>query len=391
MLLLFEEKLSFPWNIRRYPRGYTRIIKVKRLQDRNTGNIFPLGTIHHLMDPLSDTLNLRILRSLLSGDGVSINISVLSKKYDIHRATAKKKMDRLVHSGTISHPTYPFPKLYDLYPLVILVWADIPRTQQAMDFFNEDSHIFAAFSCMEGPYNTFLIEYFEDMESYNSWRKSIITDNRLPSRSQRAPANAHMLSTKLCIKNAPSVFIERLARKSQECGTVSIDGVEMDRTDFDMLTTVMKGNCIRTNDSHIAKQVGVHRKTVSRRISTMMDEGILAPPRCSFPHLLAPPGYNMVLSLIEVRRDRDAFRKMLLEDGNVPRAYDTITGRYNFAVFSAFEKIDDFFEWGENIQTRFAEDIGAFSNTVMSSRMVHTIQQQKVSLGYVERRMRGPL
>ena len=112
------------------------------------------------MHYLDDTKDLRLLRYLVSGEGVSVKINAIAKELKIHRATAKKKVNFLFESNLLTKPFYPFSYLYSAYPLLVLVKADMPRSKEIIDFLKDDSHIFAAFSCMEGPYNTYLIEFF---------------------------------------------------------------------------------------------------------------------------------------------------------------------------------------------------------------------------------------
>ena len=136
---------------------------------------------------LNDEINLRLLRYLVSGEGISINIRAIARDLKIHRNTAKRKLDILFDAKILTEPFYPFPYLYEAFPLLILVKADMPRSKDVIDFLKDDSHIFAAFSCMEGPYNTFLIEYFKNLESYHSWRERIVKDYKIPSRENRSP------------------------------------------------------------------------------------------------------------------------------------------------------------------------------------------------------------
>ena len=48
------------------------------------------------MNLLDDDSNLRLLRYLVSGEGVSVNINGLSKSLKIHRMTVKRKFQKLI-------------------------------------------------------------------------------------------------------------------------------------------------------------------------------------------------------------------------------------------------------------------------------------------------------
>lgn len=339
------------------------------------------------MDTLEDELNLRILRYLVSGQGVKVNISALARKLDIHRATVKRRIENLYENKILNEPQYPFPQLFKEYPLLILVKADIPRTQDAKEFYKNESNIFAAFSCMEGPYNTLLIEFFKDLESYHRWREQIIEDQKIPSRFNRSAAHVDIFSNKLTFKYEPNCFIKDMKKEYEQKGSITIGEEKLDDASFKILENLTNGKCIRTNDSFIARELGSNRKTVKRRIENLIDEGIIDDPKCYFPNLFIPPGYNLVVTMIEVKSRGDDIKKYLRYDNHVSRAIETSTERYNILLFSAFQTIEDFFSWGENLNSRFPGCIGAISNTILSSRMIHTINPQKVSLGWIERKL----
>ncbi|MFO8110663.1 MAG: hypothetical protein R6U17_09150 [Thermoplasmata archaeon] len=339
-------------------------------------------------DPLKDELNLRLLRYLVSGEGVKVNISAVARRLDIHRATAKKKAEYLYEMGIINPPLYPFAALFDEYPILVIVEADMPRDPDITTFYREDSHIFAAFSCMEGPYNTLLIEFFRNLESYHSWREKIVQEMRIPAREWRAPANAYIFSNKLTFKYDPNCFINVLVEEFKAKGEIDLNGVSLDSTEFRLLKMLMSGECIRTNESLLARKLSSNRKTIGRHIESLIDAGIINRPRCIFPNLFIPPGYNLVVSRIEVKSHRDEFKDLMIKDHKVSRALVASTGRYNFLVFTAFKTIENFFDWGDKLYSRFPDSIGAVSNTILSSKMIHTIMPQKVSIGMIERRLR---
>lgn len=334
-----------------------------------------------------DELNLRLLRYLLSGDGVHVNISELSKELDIHWATAKKKIENLYKNNILNPPFYTFLQLSEEYPLLVLVKADMPRTQGIKNFYRDDSHIFAAFSCMEGFYNTFLIEYFGGLEEYHSWRGDIVKQDKIPDRGERTPAHAEFFSNRLTFKYEPTCFIDKMADKFEEKGFIELSGQRIEDDSFRILKKVMKGESIRTNYSYIGRELGVNRKTVKRRIDDLLDKGIIEKPKCFFPNLFVPPGYNLIITLIEATSDLSDIKDYLKKDENVPMAIETSTERYNFLVFSAFESIEEFFEWGEKLNAKHPDNIGAISKTILSSRMVHLIEPQKVSLGFIENKL----
>ncbi len=339
------------------------------------------------MNLLEDEINLRLLRYLVSGEGVLINISALSKDINIHRATVKRKIKKLQDSNILSQPFYHFPHLYNEYPLLALVRADMPRNEEVIDFLKDDSHIFAAFSCMEGPYNTFLIEFFKDLESYHNWRERIVKDHKIPSRENRAPAEALIFSNKLMFKYEPNCFIKDLRKDFDKKGFVELNNIKLDDTSFIILEKLMNEEHIQRNDSFISRELELNRKTVTNRIENLMKNNIIAKPRCFFPNLFIPPKYNLVVSLIEVKSKKQEIREYILKNNNISRAQEASTGRYNFLIFSAFKTIENFFDMGEEIINKFSEDVGGISNIILSSKMIHAIKPQKLSLAWLERRL----
>lgn len=340
-----------------------------------------------MQHPLEDELTLRLLRYLVSGQGVKINIKAVATDLNIHRSTAKKKINWLYENNLINPPFYPFPHLYDEYPLLVLVKADIPRTKEVREFIMDDSHIFAAFSCMEGPYNTLLMEFFRDLESYHSWREQIVIDQKIPTREHRSPADAYILSNKLTFKYDPNCFVSELQKRFSEKGTVVLNDQELDKTTFPLLINLMNGKYIQRNDSAISRELGINRKTIKHRIELLQKEHIIGTPKCFFPNLFVPPGYNLVVSMIELRGNTDKIKQFITAHPNISRAQETSTGWYNMLIFSAFQTIEGFFDLGGELMNTFPHDIGAISNTIFSAKMIHTIKPQKLSLAWIERQL----
>lgn len=339
------------------------------------------------MQLLEDELNLRLLMHMVSGEGASVNISSISKDLGIHRATVKRKLDLLFNSQILTRPFYPFPYLNEAYPLLILVKADMPRTKYVIDFLKDDSHIFAAFSCMEGPYNTFLIEFFKDLESYHSWRERIVNDYKIPSRENRSPADAYIFSNKLTFKYEPNCLSKYLLKEFEKNNLLTINDISLDEYSFKILYNLLKGKYLQRNDTFLSKELGINRKTVKRRLDLLIKQKILGEPRCFFPDLFVPPGYNFIVSMIEIKSNASDIRNYIINHSNITKAQDASTGRYNLLIFSAFKKIEDFFNMGDEIFDKYPGSIGAIQNIILSSKMIHTIKPQKLSLAWIDRRL----
>ena len=339
------------------------------------------------MKELDDKLNLRLLRLLVQGEGVSININSIARELKIHRATAKRKINNLFEKKILTNPFYPFSYLYNAYPMLILVKADMPRSKDVIDFLKDDSHIFAAFSCMEGPYNTFLVEYFKDLESYHSWREKIVTERKIPSRESRTPADAYIFSNKLTFKYNPNCFVNDLSRDFKNRKEIILNDVVIDDVSFKILDNVLNGNFIQRNDSFLSSELGINRKTVRHKVEVLQKRNIIGMPKCFFPDLFIPPDYNLVVSMIEVKSRISEIRNFIIENDNISRAQEASTGRYNILIFSAFKTIEAFFNMGEEMFSRYPGSIGAISNIILSSKMIHAIKPQKLSLAWIERRL----
>lgn len=336
---------------------------------------------------LDDEFNLRLLRYLVSGEGVEVNISAVSRFLNVHRATAKRRLSILFNNGILEQPRYPFINILEQYPLLVMVKADLPQTTQVREFLKYDTHIFAEFSCMEGPYNTLLLEFFKDLESYHSWREQIVNEDKLPSREWRAPADVAIFSNKLTFKYQPECFLDTLKREFNEKGYLELAGTRLDESSFRLMCALIKGDCIRSNDSEIGRRLGSDRKTIDRRINTLLESKIVSGPVCNLTNIFIPPDYNLVVSMIEVRGKRSAIRKYIMKDPNVSWGIETSTGRYNFLIFTAFRSIEDFFNWGEKLINYYPDCVGAVSNIFLSPKMIRSIDLQKISLGWIERHL----
>jgi DNA-binding Lrp family transcriptional regulator len=339
------------------------------------------------MSLFDDDVNLRLLHYLVSGEGVSVNINGLAKAIRIHRMTVKRKLKRLMDENIITSPFYPFQYIYKAYPTLILVKADMPRSKDVIDFFKDDSHIFAAFSCMEGAYNTFLIEYFKDLESYHAWREKIVTEYKIPSREHRSPADATIFTNTLMFKNDPNCLVNDVVQRNRTKDCSILNYKRFDQDESTMLSLLLRGEHIQRNDSYLSSELGLNRKTVKRRVKSLIEEGILGPPSCFFPNLFVPPGYNLVVSLVEVKSRVADIRKYIMNHHNISRAQEASTGRYNLLLFSAWGQIEDFFQMGEQLIDQFSGSIGAIENIFLSSHMTYTIKPQKISLAWIERKL----
>jgi DNA-binding Lrp family transcriptional regulator len=335
---------------------------------------------------LNDTLNLDILENICSGTGVGVNISALSKTFKKHRNTIQSQVRALFEHKIINTPIYPFMWLYQEYPLLVVVRADLPRTEEIDKFLREDQHIFGAFYVRDEEYNTLLIEYHSNLHSYGQWKKKIVEEHKIPPREIRYPAHALFFSNKHIIKYQPYSPIFTMEEKYKSGQELEINGYKMNKLCFQILKTLVLGNGIRTNENLLAQNLNVHRKTIERRISNLLRENIISGPACRFPKFFVPPNQILVYCLVEIKKSKDKIIKAIKSDPCIPLALETSMGRYNLLLFKVFFSVEDHFKWEERYDNRFPDSIGAMKKIVLSPQMTASIDQQKVSLNIIRQK-----
>ena len=335
---------------------------------------------------LYDELNLGILENICSGTGVAVNINVLSKSLNKHRNTIKSQVQALFEHKIINNPIYPFVWLYQEYSLLVISKAELPRNREIDRFLKEDPHLFGAFYRRDEEYNTFLIEFHKDIYSYGEWRKRIVDENRIPPRESRYPSHTLFFTVKNFIKYQPYSPIYIMEERLKNGKDLVINDYKINELGFKILKKLMLGEGIRTNENILSRQLDVHRKTIERRINSLLKEKIVSEPLCRFPHFFVPPNQILVYCLMEIKRSRDKIIKAIRSDPCVPLAIDANIGRYNLLLFKVFFSVEDHFRWEERYDRRFPNCIGAMKKLFLSPEMTATIDQQKVSLNIIERR-----
>lgn len=335
---------------------------------------------------LKDELNLKILKDICSGQGIDINISELSKLLKKHRNTIRDRVNALFEHEIINRPIFPFHWLFFEYPLMVIARADLPRDNLTNRFIENDPHIFAAFFKKDEIYNTFLIEYHKDIDSHQRWREALIKDGKLPPRETRYPSDVMYFSNKNFIKYNPGQMMQLIENDMDDHGGI-INNYKLDRLSIQILKKLVHGEGIRTNEYFLAEKHGIHRKTIERRISKLLEGKIVLLPVCRFPRFLVPPDYTLVLSLVEIRKNPNKIISALQADPHIPIILPASSGRYTHLLFSSFYRIKEHLEWEENLDLRFPDCIGAIWNKYLSPSMMFSIAQQFVSLEIIKRRL----
>lgn len=340
-----------------------------------------------MKDVLDDELNLKILRMICAGEGVSVNSSYLSKKLKKHRDTIKKRTDDLFKHEIINQPIYPFFGQFREHPLLILVQADIPFNKQFEDWITTDDHIFAAYKLKRGEYNVLLILFHRNILRYQLWRKSLVREGKIPPRDIRYPSSAFFFSTQMMIKYDPSAAVPLLKKAFEERGKISLNGYKFNKLSFEILENLTKGEGIRINEHYIANKLGVNRKTIRQRINKLLEEHMILQPVCRFPPFFCPPDSVLVISLVEIKKKEKELVDYFKQDPHISLAFQICSGRFNYLLFETFEQVGDHIKWEHDLSKKFEDCLGVSDATYLTPNMMITMEQQKVSLAVINKKL----
>jgi len=336
---------------------------------------------------LEDETNLLLLRSLVSGESVSANISALSDKMKRHRNTLRKGLADLIEHQVVNPPVCPFMGLYREYPLLVVVHADLPHEKRMRDWVANDKQIFAAYWSRYQEYNTLLFIYHKDVLAYQLWRESLTEERKIPPRETRFPSSSFYVSNQLMLKYDPSASIGLLEAELNQKGKIEVNGLVIDELCFKILKLLVSGGVFKINENLLSRELRIHRRTVTRRIDELLRAGWILEPVCRFPDLLCPPNYVLAFSMVEVRKGRDRVTLAFQNDPHVSMALRISIGGYNVLLFSAHPDISEHMEWEQSLSRRFPGCIGHADIAYLSPRTKILIDQQKVSLGIIEERL----
>lgn len=343
-----------------------------------------------MSDLLNDEINLKLLEYIVSGKGVNINISELSKNLNKHRNTIKNRVDKLFDYKIINKPKYPFPCLFKELPLMVISRDNLLRDEKTKHFIEYSDPIFAAFFFKEEEYNTLMISFHKNVCIHQQWYEEIIKKEIIPFREEGYHSQVLHLGTGCFEKYLPSVPIEIIEQNIKNCRQKSILGYELDDLTLKILKKLLQGIGIRTNENYLAKELNIHRKTIERRISMLIKNGIINKPVCRFPSLIVPPEYILVKSLIQIKKETEKILRFLKADPHVTWIIKCVTGRggYNLVIFSSFYKIEDHLDWQEKIDQQFPNCIGSIKDTYLSPSMTFSISPEYVSIRVIKNRLK---
>lgn len=340
-----------------------------------------------MSDLLKDKLNLLLLQEICSGNGLEVNLTYLSRRLKRHRNTIRERVESLLSHKVVDRPVVPFLALFREYPLLVVVYADLPEDKRISKWIREDPNIFGAYKVREGEYNMMLFEFQKDVWSYYVWREALVSEGKIPQRRQRTPSNALHFSNKLIVKYQPSAPMDLIEEQFAKGTEIEINEYVLDELALRVLTHLLDGNGIKVNENFLSKRIGIHRSTIRRRIVKMQEEGLIHPPLCRFPLFFTPSNFLLVFSMLEVRKPRQ-FLSDIANDPHVSLAYNISEGRYNVLLFQSHIDIEDYLRWEKEYENKYPACFGSIKNNYLSPRMTLSIDQQKVSLGIIRERLR---
>ena len=338
---------------------------------------------------LNNELNLKLLKLVVSGEGVEINVSELSKKLNKHRNTIKERVNQLIARRIINKPQFPFPWLFKELPLMVISRHNFFRDEKTKHFIEYDDSIFAAFFFKEEEYNTLMISFHKNVCVHQEWYENSIKE-KLPFREDGYPSQVLHLGTGCFVKYNPSSSIKLIEQNIKDEIRKEIRGYKIDNLSLEILKKLLRGEGIRTNENVISKKLNVHRRTIERRINTLYAAGIINKPICRFPRVICPPEYILVKTLFQIKKHHDQILETLKNDPHVSWIIKAVIGRggYNLVVFSTFYKIEDHLKWQEELDQRFPNCIGAVTNTYLSPAKTFSVDPEYVSIRIIDNRLK---
>lgn len=339
-------------------------------------------------DLLNDPLNVELMKRVCGGEGIEINIAELSKLLGKHRNTIQSRLDQLFQHEIIDRPFHPFPWLLTEYPLLVVERIGLSRDPKTNLWIELDPNIWAAFFFKDEEYNTLLIELHRDLYEYQLWKKRALTEDMISAKSgmDYIPSDPYYLSTKAILKYTPNASFEVFKENFRQGLHLKVGGLELDETSVDLLEALLLGKGIHTNPNKLAELLNVHRRTVLRRLTLLLDEKIILPPVCRFPRIWTPPEYFIVISLLEIMKNKDRIVKTLSEDPHISFLVEANVGRYNLLALNSSYRMSDHLAWEEGYDQRFSGTFGAVKNFYLSPAMTFAIHQQYVALAYLNSR-----
>ena len=187
-------------------------------------------------------------------------------------------------------------------------------------------------------------------------------------------------------KYDPNASIFLLEKELKEYGSIKINGYILDELAFQVLKCLVTGKGIKLNEKLLHEKLGVHRNTISSRISRLLEEGCIAHPICRFPNFFTPPNYILTISLVEVKKLKEKILHEMIRDPHITMALNISHGKYSLLLFGSYRTFEEHEEWEVLYDRLFPECIGDVDISYLSPKMTICMDQQKLSLGIIKQR-----
>lgn len=355
------------------------------------GNIYPetFEVAHHtrlgVKGMTEEELNYPLLKSLVYGNGVSVNIHSLSRVLKKHRNTVRKRVQEIFENRVLTRPFFPFVRLFKEYPLLVLTEMALPYEEEVLTWIREDPHVFAAFRSRYSEYNTLLVLYHKDVTSYELWREKLVVDRKIPlTEGSLPPSSTSFYSTQLMIKYDPNAPVHLLEEELKDRGAIIMNGYPLDRLSFQIVKLLAEGKCIKLNESQLSKEVSLHRRTIARKTQKLIDDEWISNPVCRFSGFFTPPSYVLGICKMEIKSNKEAFVQSLRNDPHITMALSTSSDEYNMLLFAAFRNLDEELKWEVQNDIRFPKAIGKMDIHFYSLSNVVDTNQQRIHLGIMD-------
>lgn len=336
-----------------------------------------------MADSFKDVTNLKILKEICDGTGISINLSYLSKNLKKHRNTIKKKVEELIKSEIINLPYFPFFGQYKEYSLLIVVLADLPYTEEIRDWFKKSRYIFAAYKTRISKFNTLLLVFHKDILNYHLWRDSLVKRGKIPPRDIRTPSEASFYSNQLMVKYEPNEGIRILEEHMDSKKEITLNNLKITQLHFSILKLLLNGKGVRVNETILSKKLGMHKKTIRKRIQKMLKEKVILSPACRFPNFIVPPNFVLQVTKVEINKNKEEVLSFLRGDPHIPLAFHICEGRFNYLLFEIFFSAGDHVEWSSKIREKFKDSIGTSETILVTENNSIKIDRKKVGLNVI--------
>ncbi len=328
-----------------------------------------------------------LLRKLVFGEGVSANIHCLSKNLRKHRSTIQGRIEEIFDKQLLNPPVFPYMGLYKEYPLLVLVWAQLPYDENIETWFREDPHIFAAFRSRYLEYNSLLILYHKDITSYQLWREQLAVERKIPLvNGNLPPSSTSFFSNQLMVKYDPSAPTRLLEEDLTRTGYTAINGFKIDAISMNIIKLLTRGKCIKINENRLAEELGVSRKTIMNWTRELLQERVISNPVCRFPNFFAPPTYILTICRLEIKEPKQKFIQMIRNDPHVTMAFSIKEGRYDILLFGAFQNLTQELEWEIEQGLFHPNTIGHADIQYFSAKSAVDVSPTRISLGLIDQK-----